>query len=173
VISIDGSRAVPKVIGREGGDVTAVFSAHSIGGASRLTARYRLFATDPYAFANPPPDQAKEAFLAAAAVGPDSQEYPKPLTIVRQGAGADVVRLDIRLEVQEVGAQGQPIGAPEEDIVSVTVALDQALKQMRAAQGMSQQDLADRLGVSPSTVSRLERGGAASDQTMRKVEDVL
>lgn len=48
-----------------------------------------------------------------------------------------------------------------------------ALKELRGAQGLSQQDLAHKAGVSYRTISTIENGGRARATTLRKIADAL
>ncbi len=48
-----------------------------------------------------------------------------------------------------------------------------ALQELRINQGLSQRQLAERAGLSPGAVWRLERQGSGRPDTLKKVADVL
>jgi transcriptional regulator with XRE-family HTH domain len=47
------------------------------------------------------------------------------------------------------------------------------LQELRINQGLSQRQLADRVGLSPGAVWRLEHQGSGRPDTLKKVADVL
>jgi transcriptional regulator with XRE-family HTH domain len=47
------------------------------------------------------------------------------------------------------------------------------LKELRIDQGLSQRALADRAGLSQTSVWKIERGGGANPATLKKLADVL
>jgi transcriptional regulator with XRE-family HTH domain len=47
------------------------------------------------------------------------------------------------------------------------------LQELRINQGLSQRQLAERAGLSPGAVWRLERQGSGRPDTLKKVADVL
>ncbi len=154
-----------------GRTIIATFDGRKFRGSGLLRARYLLLPGDPFIFNNPEPDGEAEAFLGPSAVTQGARPYSKELVLKKRAGGARLLRLDIRLEVVEVDENDEQLGDPTEEFFHVPIkrGTSSRLSRMRASLGMSQADLAGELGVSRSTISRLEQGGTTSQATLRKL----
>jgi hypothetical protein len=176
-------RVNPESIPPSGGTVSTTFEAGAVGGPTRLRAEYRLDPPTPYRLA--------EAAVLEAAVSSDPQDFPQDLTLVLAGDASDVVGVRIVARVTEVGAPDEPAGesrgrvaiqlAPPAPVPLAAAAVPPAaavplaaaaappadlagrLKALRAARGLTQEQLADQLDLSASTISRLESGRPVTD----------
>ena len=108
----------------------------------------------------------------ATGVSSSAQPYPRDLEVRRQGGGT-VARLDVPLEVQEIDAGGEPIGAVRKGTFSLTISLQEPLKEARAERDMTQADVAAETGLSESTIGRVERGHNCTHETQDRIMGFL
>ncbi len=113
-----------------------------------------------------------------------ARDYRIPLQIVRLEKTA-VPRVDVDLTAVEIDAQGGDVGRSKRGVFSLTPPLlpppglegigsmGRALRQRRRELGMSQQALAEHVGLARSTISRMERGLRCSSASCAKVGKIL
>lgn len=169
----------PDTIGWGGGEVEGTFDA-ATSGPSLIKATFSLPSSGPYRFFG--------GSGAAVSIEPSGNErsYSIPLTLVRLG-DQGVPRVDVTLTVVECDAGGNSIGRSKQGVFSLTppvarpasfalagsVSMGEALKQRRHELGMTQEAVAEFVGLHPSTVSRIERGLSCSDGTCSKINKIL
>lgn len=152
-----------------GGPIVAKFDGRKARGSGRLKARYWLHPNDPYVFSGE--DARKEVHLAPQPVEKKARTYTRKLRLAKVAGGRRLVRVDIELEVEEIDDDGNREGDPTNKVYHVPIrgGTAEAVKALREQLEMSQAELAIEVGVSQSTISRLELGGTPSHETLEKL----
>jgi DNA-binding XRE family transcriptional regulator len=174
-------RVSPESLPAQGGAVRATFEASAVGAPSRLRAEYRLGpAGIPYRLTG-------ATQLPASEAGLDPRDYRMELTLQATGDTGDIRNVQIIADVFEVGGtdQGTARGrvaiqraAPETAAAAPESApaeggdLAGRMRGFRSAQGLTQSQVAERLGTSRSTISRIERGHVPSDEILSRLEEM-
>ncbi len=153
----------PESIPQAGGVVQFFFGCSS-DAPSRFTTLYSLPLNGPYRFAG----GGLQMQIGPRPVTPAGNNYADSLSLSATGNPANTFNLQINVALQELDAAGNPKGAPERGSCQVLI-LHAAVAAFRATNNMSQSDLANRIGVARSTISRLEQGGNPSDETVEKL----
>jgi transcriptional regulator with XRE-family HTH domain len=75
----------------------------------------------------------------------------------------------------DVKSRRRPVGAEARAGVEQDLALGQLIYDLRTAAGLSQRELAERMGTTQSVISRLEEGGGAKNRldTLARVATAL
>lgn len=160
-------RVDPLSIPAEGGGVRVTFEASAAGAPSRLRAEYRLGpAGVPYRLAGatqlPPSD-----------AGLDPRDYRMDLTLEATGDTGDIRNVQIIADVFEVGGTDQ--GAPRGRVAirsAEAAGLATRMRDFRVAEDLTQEEAAERLGASRSTISRIERGHIPSEEMLDRLDEL-
>lgn len=166
-----------------GGVVTVTFQARSIPSPSRLRAAYSI-----------PPGSATFQIAGSSTLGPQAvgtgtfTAFPKQLDIRPLPGVPPGPTVVIDALVQEVDSGGNAISAPRPAqcvlnvrraaakslrAASANSSLGQRLLSFRRSAGLSQAEIARQLGVSRSTVSRVERGQEPSDRMANAIQTMI
>lgn len=168
----------PQSLPAQGGTLRTTFEASAVGAPGRLRAEYRLGpAGTPYRLTGatqlPPSD-----------AGLDPRDYRMNLTLEATGDTGNVQNVQIFADVFEVGGshQGTARGrvaiqvaeaaAVEEMAPASSGDLASQMRGFRTAEGLTQEEAAERLKTSRSTISRIERGHTPSEEVLARLEDV-
>jgi DNA-binding XRE family transcriptional regulator len=183
---VRNARANPDTLPSTGGGFRVVFEGRTNTGSSRLRAAYSLDQGVSYALTG-------STTLSPTAVSVAPRNYEKSLTLQRNGAPANAV--DVTLTIDEVDAAGAvldtqvlscrvmlalPAAARQSGLEGAsglegtTASLGDRLRAHRDANDLTQQDVADRAGISRSHVSDIERGETnPSDEVRGKLEKMM
>jgi hypothetical protein len=183
-------RVSPQSIPTAGDTVGTTFEASAVGGPTRLRAEYRLDPPTPYrldgttvleaAVSSDPQDFRQDLTLVLAGDASDVVGIRIVARVSEVGAPDEpAVESRGRVAVQLAPAAAVPPAAaavPPPAVVPLAVAatppaagaappadLAGRLKALRDARGLTQEQLADELELSASTISRLERGRPVTD----------
>lgn len=157
----------PRSMAATGDDINVTFRCRSTV-PGRFATRYVLFSDVPYRFDNTGTREVR----VSQRPGSPTDTYGDTLRVRATGDTGATPQLQINVEVQELDASGNRIGPTRSGPCTVSI-LHLAVAAFRAANNLSQADLAERAGVSRSTISRLEQGGTPSDETHEAIERVL
>ncbi len=170
----------PESLPATGGPFTVTFQASTDQGASQLRASYSLDPGVPYALAGP-------TTLGPVPVAEIPADYEMGLTLEPSGAGAAAF-VKVRIAITEVGAGGGAIprscnvtlgpaaaafGLAAPAAAGAGATLGARLKAFRAANGLSQKEVADQIGVSAHQISQVEHGVVPAGDVRQKLEMLM
>jgi DNA-binding XRE family transcriptional regulator len=163
MLTLDSANPNPRSIPAAGTDVAVSFR-FATNDAGSFSTRYTL-TNQAYRFANATGGSGREVRIGAR-TAPGTSGFTDTLQVRGSGATGSQGLVVIRLEIQETGQAAQTLDV----VLSI---LHVAVAAFREANDLSQADLAERAGVSRSTISRLEQGGTPSDETHEAIERVI
>jgi DNA-binding XRE family transcriptional regulator len=173
-------RVSPLSLPAQGGAVRVIFEASAVGAPSRLRAEYRLGpAGIPYRLTG-------ATQLPSSEAGLDPRDYRMDLTLQATGDTGDIRNVQIIADVFEAGGTDQGVSRGRVAIQAAAETAEAApeaapapagdlagrMRDFRSAQGLTQSQVAERLGASRSTVSRIERGHVPSDEILSRLEEM-
>jgi DNA-binding XRE family transcriptional regulator len=163
MLTLDSATPNPRTIPEAGTNVAISFR-FATNAAGSFTTLYKL--TNPaYRFANATGGNGREVRIGTRAA-PSPSGFTDTLQVRAAGAANSQGLVVIKLQIQETGQAPQTL-----DVVLSILHL--AVAAFREANDLSQADLAERAGVAPSTISRLEHGGTPSGETHEAIEKVI
>ena len=168
--------ANPPSIPAQGGTTVVTFEASTDQGSSKLTADYSLDSGVPFQLVGP-------TQLQQSSVSETPRDYPQSLKLQKTGSGS-AANVKVNVLVTEVGS-GQTFNRSCRVTIAAAAAavsfaaggaasLGDRLRAHRDANDLTQQDVADKVGISRSHVSGIERGEAdPSDEIRQKLEKMM
>jgi DNA-binding XRE family transcriptional regulator len=174
----------PQSLPAQGGTVRTTFEASAVGAPSRLRAEYRLGPDGiPYRLTG-------STQLPATDAGLDPRDYRMTLTLQATGDTSNVRNVQIIADVFEVGGNDENTArgrvaiqagsgaavaemAPASGDASITGNdLASRMKSFRDTRKLTQEEAADQVGTSRSTISRIENGQTPSDEVLARLKDM-
>jgi predicted XRE-type DNA-binding protein len=173
----------PPALPAAGGPLMVTFQASTDQGSSRLEADYGLDAGVPYQLTGP-------VRMPAASVSAIPADFSQALTLQAAGGFAPNVRINVTVRDLSTGdtfarscrvtleappamaapppAAFEPAAAPRE-----AAPLGERLQALRQTRDLTQQEVADQVGISRRQVSRVEHGQPHSEAIHDRLEKFL
>ena len=157
---LQGVQPVPNNIAAAGGSLTLKIRLVTTDGPATATVTCAVAAGLPY--------KITQGASSAHSVGKTSKTISKPIVIKKSGSGsADLIKIEVLASIPGDTKQKGSC------VVVIKNALALAVAEFRESNELSQSALAERLGVSRSPISRIERGNAASQEVLVKIAELL
>ena len=144
-LGIRNVRAVPNVIPNNGGTVKVQFEAVTTEGPATASVTYSVTSGFPF--------RVSAGGSSSPAVNKTEKTVPQNVTLARtQPAEVSFIQLDVRSSIPGDSAQTQSC------FVWISDPIGTHLRNFRTERGLSRNEIAEQLGVSAATITRIEGG---------------
>lgn len=153
-------RAVPNVVPNNGGTVSVQLEAATTEGPATASLQYSVASGVPF--------RVTAGGAASPAVNKTEKTVRQNVTVTRtQPASVSFIQIDVRGSIP--GDSAQTLSC----FVWISDPIGTHLRNFRQENGLSRNDLAERLGISGTTVAGIERGRFPSARLEEAIAEVL